>query len=75
MTFSLIARWVAKLAPDRHQQAARRAEVEAVDSRQVMREVAKRHHQVEKLMDDMAADLIENHFAERVAAAMGRPKP
>lgn len=75
MTLSLISRWAAKLTPDRHKRAAALAESEAVDSRQVMREVAKRHHQVEQLMDDMAADLIENHFAERVATAMGRSRP
>ena len=75
MTFSLISRWVARLVPDRHKQAAATAESEAVDSRQVMRDVARRHHQVEKLMDDMAVDLIENHFAERVATAMGRTRP
>ena len=75
MTIPLIAQWAARLAPERHKQAARRAEREALDSRQVMRDVARRHHQVEKLMDDMAADLIENHFAERVATAMGRPRP
>lgn len=75
MTISLITRWVSKLIPERHKQAATQAETAAVQSRTVMRDVAARAHKVDRLMGDMATDLVENHFGERVAEAIGRNQP
>ena len=73
MTIRFLSAWLDRLIPDRHRAAAATAERDAFESRQSMRDVARSRRQVEDLMRRMNADLIENHFAERVANALGRP--
>lgn len=72
----MIGRWLAKLSPPRlKHEAVAAEEQEAETTTTLMAAVEAQEVVVNHLASRMRSDRLENHYAERVAAALGRNHP